>query len=45
MPPPSRPHLKAQGRCEVFKRELPEDVEDEDEFYNEDELEVGQQYK
>ncbi|KXZ46194.1 hypothetical protein GPECTOR_46g263 [Gonium pectorale] len=35
-----RPHLKSQGRCEVFKRELPEDA-DEDEFYNEDELEEG----
>ncbi|GLI63341.1 hypothetical protein VaNZ11_006263 [Volvox africanus] len=35
-----RPHLKSQGRCEIFKRELPEDA-DEDEFYNEDELEEG----
>ncbi|KAG2444989.1 hypothetical protein HYH02_008859 [Chlamydomonas schloesseri] len=35
-----RPHLKSQGRCEVHKRELPEDA-DEDEFYNEDELEEG----
>ncbi|GFR44664.1 hypothetical protein Agub_g5954 [Astrephomene gubernaculifera] len=35
-----RPHLKSQGRCEVFKRELPEDA-DEEEFYNEDELEEG----
>ncbi|KAG2495962.1 hypothetical protein HYH03_005892 [Edaphochlamys debaryana] len=35
-----RPHLKAQGRCEVHKRELPEDA-DEEEFYNEDELEEG----
>ncbi len=35
-----RPHLKAQGREAVFKRELPEDA-DEDEFYTEDELEEG----
>lgn len=35
-----RAHLKSQGRCEVFKRELPEDA-NEDEFYNEDELEEG----
>mmetsp|Transcript_11182 Transcript_11182/g.20236 ORF Transcript_11182/g.20236 Transcript_11182/m.20236 type:complete len:450 (-) Transcript_11182:338-1687(-) len=34
------PHLKTQGRCQVFQRELPEDA-DEDEFFNEDEKEEG----
>lgn len=33
-----RAHLKAQGRCEVFKREMPEDA-NEDEFFTPDELE------
>lgn len=43
-PPPSIPslrrraHLKAQGRCEVFKREMPEDA-NEEEFFTPDELE------
>lgn len=35
------PHLKKQGRCELYKREPPEDV-DEDAFeYTEEELEEG----
>lgn len=35
------PHLKKQGRCDLFKRPVPEDVEDEEEFFTPDEKEEG----